>query len=183
LAFLGYNALAAAAITLKEVPLESTQIIGPFSDEAPLQELRAWEDQTLAAAGLGLMQRSFDAAREFAKNHQSGGKPIIAYQEIGFKLAEMLTLLQTSQLLAYRAAWMDAAGDPEARIVAHCAKVFCSESAEAVASHALEILGGRGFVRGNPAEESYRDAKYLQIAGTSTEISRMKIGDRLLGTI
>lgn len=183
LALLGYDALPAASITLEEVPIEKTQVIGPFSDNTLLQEVRTWEDQTLAAAGLGLMRRSFDTARDYAKSHQSGGKPIIAYQEIGFKLAEMLTLLQTSQLLAYRAAWMDAAGDPEARVLAHCAKVFCAESAEAVASHAIAILGGRGFLRGNPAEESYRDAKYLQIAGTSTEISRMKIGDRLLDSI
>ena len=117
---------------------------------------------------------------DYAKNHKSGGKPIIAYQEVGFKLAEMLTLLQTAQLLAYRAAWMAETGDREAPVLARCAKVFCTESAEKSASYALQILGGRGYLSGNPAEEGYREAKYLQIAGTSSEISRMKIADELL---
>jgi alkylation response protein AidB-like acyl-CoA dehydrogenase len=49
-----------------------------------------------------------------------------------------------------------------------------------VASSALQILGGKGYVQGNPAEEGYRNAKYLRIAGTSSEISRMKIGDEVL---
>lgn len=113
------------------------------------------------------MKRTFDAASKYAKSHVSGGKPIIAYQEIGFKLGEMLTLLQAAQLLAYRAAWMAESGDSEAGVLTHCAKVFCAESAEEVSSNALQILGGYGYVRGNPAEEGYRDAKYLQIAGTS----------------
>ncbi len=126
------------------------------------------------------MKRSLDAALTFARGHASGNKPIIAYQEVGFKLAEMVTLFQTSQLLAYRAAWMAEAGDREAAVLAHCAKVFCTESAEEVASHALQILGGQGYIRGNPAEGGYRDAKYLQIAGTSSEISRMKIADNVL---
>jgi alkylation response protein AidB-like acyl-CoA dehydrogenase len=49
-----------------------------------------------------------------------------------------------------------------------------------VASYALQILGGQGYISGNPAEEGYRESKYLQIAGTSSEISRMKIADNVL---
>ena len=126
------------------------------------------------------MKQSMDEAKDFAKRHESGGKPIITYQEVGFKLAEMFTLFQTSQLLAYRAAWMDETGDREAVVVAHCAKVFCGESAEKIASEALQILGIKGFTSDNPAEEGFRNAKYLQIAGTSTEISRMKIAEGVL---
>jgi alkylation response protein AidB-like acyl-CoA dehydrogenase len=180
LSTLGYNGTAISAVTLENCPVTPACIIGPFEGEEPLRSVRAWEDQILTAAGLGQMQRSYDEAVNYAKTHLSGGKPIIAYQEIGFKLAEMLTLLQTARLLAYRAAWMTEAGDREAGVLAHCAKVFCTESAEEVASHALQILGGQGFIRGNPAEGGYRDAKYLQIAGTSSEISRMKIADEVL---
>ena len=179
---LGYNGTAISTVTLENCPVTSACIIGPFEGEEPLRSVRAWEDQILTAASLGQMQRSYDEAVNYAKTHMSGGKPIIAYQEVGFKLAEMLTLLQTARLLAYRAAWMTEAGDREAGVLAHCAKVFCTESAEEVASHALQILGGKGFIRGNSAEGGYRDAKYLQIAGTSSEISRMKIADEVLGT-
>jgi alkylation response protein AidB-like acyl-CoA dehydrogenase len=181
LAMLGYNGLAVSAVSLENCPVPSHYIIGPFDGEEELKTIRMWEDQILTASSLGLIKRSLDAALTFAKSHRSGNKPIIAYQEVGFKLAEMVTLFQTAQLLAYRAAWMAETGDREAAVLAHCAKVFCTESAEEVASHALQILGSRGYVSGNPAEEGYRNAKYLQIAGTSSEISRMKIADGVLG--
>lgn len=177
---LGYNGTAISAVSLENCPAPSKYVIGPFEGEEPLKAIRTWEDQILTAGSLGLMHRCYQTALSYAKNHKSGNKPIIAYQEVGFKLAEMLTLLQTAQLLAYRAAWKAETEDRETSVVAYCAKVFCTESAEAVASKALQILGGHGYLRGNLAEEGYRNAKYLQIGGTSTEISRMKIGDGIL---
>jgi len=180
LSTLGYNGVTISAISLTDCPVPSKRLIDPLEEENLLKTVRTWEDQILTAGGLGLMQRCFDAARNYAKTHKSGGKPIIAYQEVGFKLAEMLTLLQTAQLLAYRAAWMVETGHREAGVLVHCAKVFSTESAEEVASHALQILGGHGYIRGNPAEEGYRNAKYLRIAGNSSEISRMKIGNEVL---
>jgi alkylation response protein AidB-like acyl-CoA dehydrogenase len=177
---LGYRGVATSAISLDDCPLPVGYIIGPFEEREPLGRIRSSEYGILTAGSLGLMQRCYDIAVPYAKSHESGGRPIIHYQEVGFKLAEMLTLMQTAQLLAYRAAWMAEVGDGEAPVLAHCAKVFCTEAAEAVASSALQILGGQGYLRGNLAEEGYRNAKYLQIAGTSTEISRMKIGDWVL---
>jgi alkylation response protein AidB-like acyl-CoA dehydrogenase len=123
------------------------------------------------------MQAAFQAAKTYANEHRTGGKPIIAYQEVAFKLAEMLTLLQTSQLLAYRAAWTADTDAGKAPSLTLCAKVFCTEAAEKVASAALQILAGSGFTSGNVAERAYRCAKYGQIAGTSTEIARVKLGD------
>jgi len=180
LSTLGYNGTAISTISLENCSAPSKYVIGPFEGEEPLKTIRTWEDQILTAGSLGLMHRCYNTALNYAKNHKSGSKPIIAYQEVGFKLAEILTLLQTAQLLAYRAAWMAETEDRETSVVAYCAKVFCAESAEEVASQALQILGGHGYRVGNPAEEGYRSAKYLQIAGTSTEISRMKIADGVL---
>ena len=174
---LGYDGVSANSLELKNCFVPSDHVIGPFDHDRAVQDVRLWEDQVLTAAALGLMKQSLDSAVEYAKTHESGGKPIIAYQEVGFKLAEMFTLYQTSQLLAYRAAWLN---DREAGVVANCAKVFCGESAEKIASEALQILGITGYTSDNPAEEGFRNAKYLQIAGTSTEISRMKIADDVL---
>jgi len=177
---LGYDGVVISSLSLQRSPVPSGSCLGPFEDDEPLRKARSWEDEILTAAGLGLMRRALDCASEYARAHKSGGKPIIAYQEIGFKLAEMLTLFQTAQLLAYRAAWMAETGDRETEILGHCAKVFCTESAEKITSAAMQILGQRGYLKGNPAEEGFRNAKYLQIAGTSTEISRVKIGDGVL---
>lgn len=176
----GFEGTAISSITLNDCPIHHKNMIGPFFEKGIFTKLRAWEDQILTIAGLGLMQRSYKSALKYAREHKSGGKPIIAYQEIAFKLAEMLTLLQTSQLLAYRAAWMDETGDREADILARCAKVFCSESAQEVTNQAMQILGIHGYCSHNQVEEGYRDARYLQVAGTSSEISRMKIADGLM---
>ena len=178
---LGFNGTVCSNISFENNSVPIKHVVGPFQDRKPFMTVRAWEDQILTAASLGLMRRSYETALKYAKEHKSGDRPIIEYQEVGFKLAEMLTLLQTSQLLAHRAAWMAKIEDGEADVLARCAKIFCSESAEAVASSGLQILGVSGCLSGNPVEEAYRDAKYLQIAGTSTEISRMKLGDGIMG--
>jgi alkylation response protein AidB-like acyl-CoA dehydrogenase len=177
---IGYEGTPAAPLHLDGVLVPSEQVMGPFEPPDILKNLRRWEDQVLISASLGLMKRSFESALDHAKKHMRGGKPIIAYQEVGFKLAEMLTLRQTAQLLAHRSAWMDETGDRERDVLVNCAKAFCTESAEQVASQALQILGGKGLIKGNPAEESYGSAKYLQVAGTSSEITRVKIGDSIL---
>lgn len=177
----GYDGVAISPLSLQDCPISSGGCLGPFEDDEPLRKARSWEDEILTAASLGLMRSALDSAAEYARAHKSGGKPIIAYQEVAFKLAEMLTLFQTAQLLAYRAAWMAETGNQEAELLGHCAKVFCAESAEEITSASMQVLGQHGYQRGHPAEEGFRNAKYLQIAGTSTEISRVKIGDSVLG--
>jgi alkylation response protein AidB-like acyl-CoA dehydrogenase len=179
LASLAAEGLAVADVRLTGVQLPEDHVVALPEDA--LDVLRLWENQVLCAAALGLQAAALSEARDYAKTHRTGGKPIIAYQEVGFKLAEMLTLLQTSQLYAYRAAWTADASPREARSLTWCAKVFCSEAAERVAGDALRILGGAGFRPGCVAAGCQRWAKYPQVAGTSTEIARVKIGDDILG--
>ncbi len=180
IATLGYGGTAISSIELRQCAIPSENIIFPHSSHM-LETIRLWENQILIGASLGLMKTSFETARNYAKTHKTGGKPIIAFQEIGFKLSEMLTLFQTSQLFAYRTAWTAEKDPKEAESLTLCAKVFCTESAEQVAGEALRILGGAGYKAGNSVELAYRCAKYGQIAGTSTEIARVKIGDTALG--
>ena len=180
---MGYNGVAICGLEMDHCRLPPSRVIGPFETGPCLDTLKIWENQILIAASLGMMKGSFESARDYAKTHRSGGKPIIAYQEVGFKLSEMLTLYQTSQLYAYRAAWM-ADDDPRASgVLTLCAKVFCTEAAETVSGKALQILSGAGYRSGGAAEQAYRSAKYGQIAGVSTEIARVKIGDAALGRL
>lgn len=144
--------------------------------------LKLWEDQILISLSLGAMQRAYDEALSHAKAYYSGGKPIIAYQEVGFKLAEMLTLLQTARLLAYRAAWMDDTNQREARMLCRCAKVFCAETADQISSEAMQVLGTRALFASSDASSSLMAAKYAKIMGTSVERSRVSIGDGVLET-
>jgi alkylation response protein AidB-like acyl-CoA dehydrogenase len=178
---IGFDGTVISGLTLDNCRVNENQIIGPFEDKSVLTTLRIWENQILIGSSLGMMKSSFESAKAYAKTHKTGGKPIIAYQEVGFKLAEMLTLFQTSQLFAYRAVCSGEGKNREAEVLTYCAKVFCTEAAEKVSGWALQILSGEGYISGNPAERAYRCAKYNQIAGTSTEISRVKIGDAAIG--
>jgi len=178
---IGFDGTVISGLTIENCRVNEAQVIGPFEDKSVFTTLRTWENQILIGSSLGMMKSSFESARAYAKTHKTGGKPVIAYQEVGFKLAEMLTLFQTSQLFAYRTVCSGEGKNREAEVLTYCAKVFCTEAAEKVSGWALQILSGEGYISGNPAERSYRCAKYNQIAGTSTEISRVKIGDAVLG--
>lgn len=173
-----YQGVSSAPVVLARC--QAATVLGPRPAAELLSTLRGWENQALVGAALGLMKTSFEAARAHAKGHKSGGKPIVAYQEVSFKVAEMLTLYQTSQLLAYRAAWAGEAAEPDAPVLGDCAKVFCCESAEQVASKAMQVLAAAGFVAGHPVERALRSSKLGQIAGTSSEIARVQLGDDAL---
>jgi len=178
---MGYRAAAIAGMQLDACDIPADRIMIPPENTDVLALLRQWENYILIGASLGMMKAAFSSAKDFANSHYTGGKPIIAYQEVAFKLAEMLALYQTSQLLAYRVAWTADKQVKERDGLMLCAKVFCAESAEKVASMALQILSGQGYQHGNPAADAYACAKYTQIAGTSMEIARVMIGDMALG--
>ena len=178
---MGYDGLHLAALDLHDCDLPEENVILPPENAAVLDSLRLWENEILLAAALGLMAASLAEARDFAKTHRTGGKPVIAYQEVGFKLSEMLTLHQTAQLFAYRAVWTMATQTKEGASLIWCAKVFGTEAAERVTGEALRILAGQGYRSGSAAESAYRAAKWTQISGMSTEIARVRIGDHALG--
>jgi len=177
----GYEGSAICMLTLENCRVPATHVITPAKPDELLPTLRLWENQVMIGASLGALKSAFETARDSAKTHRTGGKPAIAYQAVAFKLSEMLTLYQTAQLLAYRAAWTCEEHPREAESLTWCAKVFCTEAAEKVAGYALQILSSEGFLAGHPAERAYRNAKLGQIYGTSTEIARVKIGDQALG--
>ena len=175
-----YAPLHIGSVRLENCEISQDRVIGPVAETQLLADLRLWENQVLIAAAVGMMDAALFSATAFAKEHRSGGRPVIAYQEVGFKLAEMLTLAQTAQLMAYKAAWLAETGDREAAVFTDCTKVFCSESAEEAAGSALRVLSAEGMKADNPADTAYRYAKFIQIAGTSTEIARVRIGDAVL---
>lgn len=177
---LGYRGAAVCSLELDHISVPHDFTVGPFEDSVAHDHLRGVTDMTLVEASVGLMHRAVTAAKTISASKCRGGKPVSNFQENRFKLAEMVTLYQTSQLLAYRAAWMREAGDPESATLARCAKVFTAEASERVASLAMQTAAGAGFLSGNTVERSFRDAKFAAIAGTTSELARMAIADDLL---
>lgn len=136
-------------------------------------------DLTQAAAALGIMHRVFEAATTHAKGTREDGRKRIGRQEFGFRLAEMLTLFQTAELLTYRAAWMEETSHGEASTVGACAKVFCTENAAEVASIALDVLGPDAPAY-SAVEDAWRLAKRLQVTGTPCVQALSEIGDGVI---
>jgi butyryl-CoA dehydrogenase/short/branched chain acyl-CoA dehydrogenase len=121
----------------------------------------------IAAQMLGLAEGAWGHAARWAKERKQFGKPLAEFQAMQFQLAEMATSIEAARLMVYNAARLKDAG-AEFLKEAAMAKIFASQVAEKVASLAVEIYGGSGFVKDYPVEKLYRDAKIGKIyEGTS----------------
>jgi alkylation response protein AidB-like acyl-CoA dehydrogenase len=121
----------------------------------------------IGAQMLGLAEGAWRHAARYAKERKQFGKPIVEFQAMQFQLAEMATEIEAARLMVYNAARLKDAELPF-RKEAAMAKYFASQMAERVASLAVEVFGGVGFVRDYPVEKLYRDAKIGKIyEGTS----------------
>ncbi len=121
----------------------------------------------IGAQMLGLAQGAWGHAVKWAKERKQFGKPIVEFQAMQFQLAEMATEIEAARLLVYNAARLKDANLDFLKEAAMC-KYFASHVAERVASLAVEVYGGSGFVKDYPVEKLYRDAKIGKIyEGTS----------------
>jgi butyryl-CoA dehydrogenase/short/branched chain acyl-CoA dehydrogenase len=121
----------------------------------------------IGAQMLGLAEGAWGHAAKYAKERKQFGKPIADFQAMQFQLAEMATEIEAAKLLVYNAARLKDAGADFRKEAAMC-KYFASHAAERVASLAVEVFGGAGFVKDSPVEKLYRDAKIGKIyEGTS----------------
>lgn len=134
----------------------------------------------IGALGVGLAQGALDISVEYARKRVQFGKPIISFQAIQHKLANMATKTEASRALIYCIArYMDANDAPDASKVAAMCKVFAGDTAMEVAVEAVQVLGGYGYMQDYPVEKMMRDAKILQIYEGTNEIQRNIIGQEL----
>ncbi|ROQ90633.1 acyl-CoA dehydrogenase family protein [Desulfosoma caldarium] len=133
----------------------------------------------IGALGVGLAQGALDIAVEYARKRIQFGKPIITFQAIQHKLADMAIKTEAARALIYCAARHLDTDPPDAGKVAAMCKVFASDTAMEVTTEAVQILGGYGYMRDYPVEKMFRDAKILQIYEGTNEIQRNIIGQEL----
>jgi len=169
-----FSELAMANITFTHCSVPINHVI---FEASILAQVQLNEDMAYIACALGMIDQCIQTATAFTKKHESEKKPLIAHQAVAFSLAEMVTLKQTAELLAYRAAWMLATDNSEKIVLVNCAKVFCSEAAETIASKSMKILGGQVFENNHVVEQAFHNSKFLQLAGTSTHLARIAIAD------
>lgn len=129
---------------------------------------------SIAAMGLGLSQGAFEMALQYAKERKQFGRPIVKFQVIAFKLADMATKIDHARSYLYYACWLkDQAKDYSKESA--MAKLYCSEIAKEVADEAVQIHGGYGLMKDYDIERFYRDQRLLQIGEGTSEIQRLVI--------
>jgi alkylation response protein AidB-like acyl-CoA dehydrogenase len=134
----------------------------------------------IASQALGIAQGAYEQALNYAKERVQFGQPISALQAIQFKLADMATQIEAARLMVYQAAFIaDSHSVPVSKHAA-MAKVFAAETANRVATQAVQILGGYGYTRDYPAERMMRDAKITEIYEGTSEIQRVVIAANIL---
>ena len=132
----------------------------------------------IAAQCVGMAQAALDIAIAYARDRRSFGKPIIEHQAVGFRLADLATRLEAARQLVLHAARIR--DRKEACLTeASMAKLFASETAEAVVSGALQTLGGYGYLEEYGIAKIYRDVRVCQIYEGTSDIQRMVIARSL----
>ncbi|KDN54915.1 acyl-CoA dehydrogenase [Flavobacterium seoulense] len=134
---------------------------------------------SIGALSLGVAKGAYEAALKYSKERQQFGKPISEFQGISFKLVDMATEIEASELLLHKAAFLKEQHRPVTTAGA-MAKMYASEVCVKVANEAVQIHGGYGFTKDFPVEKFYRDAKLCTIGEGTTEIQKVVISRNLL---
>ena len=132
----------------------------------------------VAAQATGGARAALTAANRYANERETFGKKIVEHQAISFKLADMATQIEAARQLYLHAAELYANGRECAK-EASMAKLFASEMAERVASEAVQIHGGYGYLKDCPAEKIYRDVRVYQIYEGTSEVQKLLISRAL----
>ncbi len=134
----------------------------------------------VGAQALGVARAAYEYSLEYAKERRAFGKPIIMNQAIAFKLAKMITEIDASRLLIWRAAWL-AKNGKFVNGEGSMSKWKASEVAVRVTEEAIQILGGYGYSRDYPVERWHRDAKIHTIFEGTSEIQQLVIARAISG--
>jgi butyryl-CoA dehydrogenase len=133
----------------------------------------------IAAQAVGIAVAAYEAALGYARERKSFGVPIGQHQMVQWMLADMATGIEAARLLTLRAASLKDRGEPHGAQAA-MAKLFASETAMRVATDAVQIHGGYGFIKEYQVERHFRDAKITQIYEGTSQIQKLVIARHLL---
>lgn len=133
----------------------------------------------IAAQALGIAEGAFERVVEYVKKRIQFGKPISAFQNTQFKIAEMRTKIKAGELLLEAAA-ADKDNGTNYNESAAIAKLYNSRIAVEVCDDALQLLGGYGYIRDYEIERMYRDAKITEIYEGTSEVQKMVIAGKVL---
>ena len=173
---LGHRTCDTCQIALEDLELGQEDVLGPVGAGLRIALANLSLGRIgVAAQAVGCARAAYEAARTYARERHTFGKPIIEHQAIAFMLAEMATGIEVARHLYLHAAALEAAGVPSIK-QASMAKLFASEMAERVCSNAIQIHGGYGVLNDFAVEKLYRDVRVLQIYEGTSQVQKIVIG-------
>jgi alkylation response protein AidB-like acyl-CoA dehydrogenase len=134
---------------------------------------------SIGALSLGIAKGAYEASLKYSKERYQFGQAISEFQGVSFKLADMATEIEASELLLHKAAYLKEQHLPVTTLGA-MAKMYSSEVCCKVANDAIQIHGGYGYTKDFPVEKFYRDAKLCTIGEGTTEIQKVVIARNIL---
>jgi alkylation response protein AidB-like acyl-CoA dehydrogenase len=177
---LGMRASETAALFFDNVRVSNSNMLGQEGGGF-IQAMKILDGGriSIAALSLGIAKGALDCSVQYSKEREQFGKPISKFQAIGFKLADMATEIEASELLIMQAADLKNRGKKVTKESAF-AKYYASEVSVRVSTEAVQIHGGYGYTKEYPAEKFYRDSKLCTIGEGTSEIQKLVISREIL---
>jgi alkylation response protein AidB-like acyl-CoA dehydrogenase len=177
---LGMRASETAELVFDNCRIHKSQMLGE-EGQGFIQAMKILDGGriSIAALSIGIAKGAYEASLKYSQERQQFGQPISRFQAISFKLADMATKIEASELLTRKAAMLKNANQPMTKISA-MAKYFASETCVEVSTDAIQIHGGYGYTKDFPVEKFYRDSKLCTIGEGTSEIQKLVISRSIL---
>jgi acyl-CoA dehydrogenase len=178
---MGQRATDTSAFSLSDVVVPAANRLGEEGDgfKIAMQTLDLTRPGT-AAGAVGVAQAAYELAVEYAQERVTFEVPIAMHQGVNFLIADMATEIEAARLLTWQAAWMlDQGYGRKATLYSSFAKRFAADTAMKVATDAVQVFGGYGYIKEYPVEKLMRDAKLFQIYEGTSQIQRLVIAKEL----
>ena len=177
---LGMRASETAELVFDQCRIPDANRLGPVGDGF-IQSMKILDGGriSIAALSLGIARGAYEASLKYSSERVQFGKPINAFQGISFKLAQMATDIEASELLMHKACYEKNMGRRMTKISAMC-KLFASETCVRVANEAVQVFGGYGYSKDFPVEKYLRDSKLCTIGEGTSEIQKVVITKQIL---
>jgi alkylation response protein AidB-like acyl-CoA dehydrogenase len=177
---MGIRCVTTGEVNLKDVKADDSNVLGEQNNGfSHAMRFFSTSRTLIAAQAVGTAQGALEIAINYAKKRKSNGQPIIRFQQIGAKLAQVAAEIEAARLLTYKAAWTIDQGSADSILIS-MAKLISSRTAVKATDTAVQTLGGHGYINKNKAERTYRDAKVTEIYEGTSEIQRLTILKQLI---
>lgn len=177
---MGIKPCVTGSLAMSDLKVPETNLVGEFG-KGFYYTLGLFDGTriTVAAQAVGMAQGAFERALAYSKSRKQFQQPIISFQGISFKLAEMAIKIETARLIMHKAAWLYDQGQPDPATTS-MAKAYASRAAMEVTDDAIQIFGGYGYLADYHVERFHRCAKITEIYEGTTEIQKYTIANCLM---